>query len=134
MFYRLNTFEAGYCHETDTDIVYRWLRAIGPANRAMMSFFRFFDANESHDMINELQDLKAVQRGPVVREMGAIIESIYADECSHEVTFPSEELEALDGLCHLFGQVNDVDLADSLEPHQNALRGKSLQSLWFAEN
>lgn len=103
MFYKLNTFEAGYCHETDKDIVYRWLRAIGPENRAMMKFFRFFDANEAHDEYNEKKDLKAILRSPVVREMGGVIESIYTDACSHQVTFLSEEVDPMDGFGQLFG-------------------------------
>lgn len=107
MFYKLNNFQAGYCHETDTDIVYRWLRAMGPENRALMSFFRFFDANDAHDDYNEMKDLKAVQRGPVVREMGGMIDSIYADGCSHEVTFFLEEVDPMDGFGHLFGHNDD---------------------------
>lgn len=103
MFYKLNTFQAGYCHVTDTKGVIQWLRAMGSENRALMKSFRFFDANPSNDLMNDYVDLKAIIRGPVVREMGGSVVSSYANGCFHEVNFPTEEVDPMDGMCLLFG-------------------------------
>lgn len=102
MFYKQNRFQAGYCYETDTEIVVDWLRTIGEENRRLLREFYFYDANGRHD-VNCPKDLKRVKRSAVVKEMGAVLESEYGEDyCKHGVKFlekgEEEELEALKGL------------------------------------
>lgn len=102
MFYKHNLFQAGYCYETDTDMVVDWLKIIGEENRRLMKGFYFFDANCRHDA-NCPKDLKRVQRSQVVRGMGGVLESEYGEEyCKHAVRFGAggedEEFEGLEGL------------------------------------
>lgn len=103
MFYKHNHFQAGYCYETDTDMVVDWLKVIGEENRRLMKGFYFYDANCRHDA-NCPKDLKRVQRSQVVREMGGVLESEYdGDSCKHSVRFMAKgEDEDLDGLEGLF--------------------------------
>lgn len=103
MFYKHNRFQAGYCYETDTDMVVDWLTVIGEENRRLMKGFYFFDANCRHDA-NCPKDLKRVQRSQVVRAMGGVLESEYGDEyCKHAVRFVAKgEDEEFDGLEGLF--------------------------------
>ncbi|KXT02421.1 hypothetical protein AC578_7830 [Pseudocercospora eumusae] len=101
MFYKQNTFQAGYCYECDLDIVVDWLRTIGAANRENIGKFVFFDANRKHDR-NTPRDLTKVLRSEVVRVMGGRIESTYDGEgCKHFVRFGphgDEDLMVLEGL------------------------------------
>ncbi|KAF2167883.1 hypothetical protein M409DRAFT_22031 [Zasmidium cellare ATCC 36951] len=102
IFYKYNRFQAGYCYETDTEIVVDWLKVIGEENRKLMRGFYFWDANCRHDA-NCPKDLKRVQRSEVVRGMCGVLESEYGEEyCKHAVRFgvkgEDEELEGLEGL------------------------------------
>lgn len=112
MFYKFNTFQAGYCHVTDTKIVYQWLVAIGPENRTLMRCFRFFDENPDHDDYNNHVDRKRVLRGPVGREMCGTVISTYADDgCSHRVAFSVEEPDPMDGFVQLFRNAESEKIA-----------------------
>ncbi|KAK4495691.1 hypothetical protein PRZ48_012959 [Zasmidium cellare] len=102
IFYKHNLFQAGYCYETDTDMVVDWLKVIGEGNRNLMRGFYFWDANGRHDA-NCPKDLKRVVRSEVVRGMGGVVESEYLEGgCRHAVKFgvkgEDEELEGLEGL------------------------------------
>ncbi|KAF7197569.1 hypothetical protein HII31_01072 [Pseudocercospora fuligena] len=101
MFYKLNTFQAGYCYECDLDIVIDWLKTIGAANREKIGKFIFFDANRKHDR-NMPKDLIKILRSEVVRVMGGRVESTYDGKgCKHVVRFGphgDEDLMALEGL------------------------------------
>jgi hypothetical protein len=101
MFYENNVFQAGYCHECDLDKAVAWLRVIGRENRRLLKNFRFLDENGNHDR-NCPDDLKALKRSAIFKDMGGRMDSSYCDfECVHSVSFPGDGDE-LEGIAHLY--------------------------------
>lgn len=133
MFYKHNTFQAGYCYECDLEIVFNWLKHIGAENRATIGNFVFFDANRRHDR-NTPKDLTKVKRSRVVREMGGKIESSYnVDGCRHAVRFGEHADEELLALERLFKEdVEPGSDATELYPPRRLTEASISSSLGFS--
>ena len=91
MFYLQNAFRAHYCYETDFDMVIKWLRLIGPANRRLLRDFCLWDMNPRFDQWRP-DNLRKASRSEAFRGMGGSMETLKRDDCCcHRVTFGDED-------------------------------------------
>jgi len=91
LFYSKNRFQAGYCHSTDLGLALRWLEAIGPANRALLRNFYFFDGNEDYDSM-EPADLKRLLQNADLQSWASSIRPRPShNSCRHDVVFASAD-------------------------------------------
>ncbi|EME41711.1 hypothetical protein DOTSEDRAFT_134645 [Dothistroma septosporum NZE10] len=107
MWFKHNSFQSGYCWETNLAMTLDWLKIIGAENRKKMKHFYFYDANSQHDHYCS-KDLTKLKRSAVFREFGGVMKSTYDGECCrHDVAFCDENVDdELDGLEGLFNDAS----------------------------
>ncbi|KAH9837466.1 hypothetical protein Tdes44962_MAKER01822 [Teratosphaeria destructans] len=85
IFYKHNVFVARYCTGTQRELPFRWLAAVGPVNRQLLTHLYLRDDNPAYDSFMPHAD-KAKRR--LARSFNSQTQTLdHEGHCCHRVTF-----------------------------------------------